>query len=54
MATPVPLTFLGTGNLHATAGYWSSFLIGDRILVESSPSGLPNVRVPEDFDTVLV
>lgn len=58
MATPVPLTFLGTGGFHATAGYWSSFLIGDRILVESSPSVLRNLRVAgkqlDDIDVVFI
>jgi ribonuclease BN (tRNA processing enzyme) len=58
MATPVPLTFLGTGGFHATAGYWSSFLIGDRILVESSPSVLRNLRVAgkrlADVDVVFI
>ena len=58
MATPVPLTFLGTGGFHATAGYWSSFLIGDRILVESSPSVLPNLRLAgkrlDDVDVIFI
>ena len=58
MATPIPLTFLGTGNFQATAGYWSSFLIGDRILVESSPSVLPNLRVAgkrfDDVDVIFI
>lgn len=58
MATPVPLTFLGTGGFHADAGYWSSFLIGDRILVESSPSVLRNLRVAgkrlDDVDVVFI
>ena len=58
MATPVPLTFLGTGGFHATAGYWSSFLIGDRILVESSPSVLRNLRVAgkrlDDVDVIFI
>jgi ribonuclease Z len=58
MATPVPLTFLGTGGFHATAGYWSSFLIGERILVESSPSVLRNLRVADkrldDIDVIFI
>lgn len=58
MALPVPLTFLGTGGFHATAGYWSSFLIGDRILVESSPSVLRNLIVAgkklDDIDVIFI
>jgi ribonuclease Z len=45
MSKSIPLTFLGTGGFHATAGYWSSFLIGERILVEASPSVLRNMHV---------
>jgi ribonuclease Z len=45
MPTPIPLTFLGTGGFDATAGYWNSFLIGQRILVETSPSVLRNLRI---------
>ncbi len=41
----VPLTFLGTGNALAIGRYWNSFLIGGRILVEPSPSVLPNLRL---------
>src|SRR3954451_7020405 len=44
MPSPIELTLLGTGGFHATAGYWSSFLIGDRVLVETSPSVLRNLR----------
>lgn len=40
----VPLTFLGTGNAFAPGRYWNSFLIGGRVLVEPSPSVLPNLR----------
>jgi ribonuclease Z len=40
----VPLTFLGTGNAFAPGRYWNSFLIGGRVLVEASPSVLPNLR----------
>jgi ribonuclease BN (tRNA processing enzyme) len=58
MATPVPLTFLGTGGFHATAGYWSSFLIGERILVEPSPSVLRNLQVAgkrlDDVDVIFI
>ena len=39
-----PLTFLGTSNFFAPDGYWNSFLIGDRVLVETAPSVLPNLR----------
>jgi ribonuclease Z len=45
MPSPIPLTFLGTGGFDATAGYWNSFLVGQRILVETSPSVLRNLRV---------
>src|SRR5438067_8597205 len=58
MRTPVELTFLGTAGFHATAGYWSSFLIGDRILVETSPSVLRNIRVAgkslDDVDVIFI
>ena len=40
----VPLTFLGTGNAFAGAGYWSSFLVGGRVLMETSPAVLANLR----------
>ena len=58
MANRIPLTFLGTGGFHATAGYWNSFTIGDRFLVESSPSVLRNLRVAgkrlDDVDVVFI
>jgi ribonuclease BN (tRNA processing enzyme) len=58
MAQPIPLTFLGTGGFHATAGYWSSFLIGDKILVESSPSVLRNLRLAgkslDEIDVIFI
>jgi ribonuclease BN (tRNA processing enzyme) len=58
MPSAVPLTFLGTGGFQATAGYWSSFLIGDRILVETSPSVLRNLRVAgkrlDDVDVIFI
>src|SRR5438045_1567754 len=58
MPSPISLSFLGTGNFHATAGYWNSFLIGDRILVEASPIVLRNLqlvgaRLP-DLDVVFI
>src|SRR5437899_1956364 len=37
------LTFLGTGNYLAPGRYWNSFLV-DRVLVEPSPTALPNLR----------
>jgi ribonuclease Z len=40
----IPLTFLGTGNAFAPGRYWNSFLIDGRVLVEPSPSVLPNLR----------
>jgi ribonuclease BN (tRNA processing enzyme) len=40
----IPLTFLGTGNAFAPGRYWNSFLVGERVLVEPSPSVLPNLR----------
>jgi ribonuclease BN (tRNA processing enzyme) len=58
MPLPITLTFLGTAGFHATAGYWSSFLIGEHILVETSPSVLRNLRVAgkqlDDLDVVFV
>lgn len=44
MPGTVPLTFLGTGNALAEGRYWSSFLVGGRVLVEPSPAVLPNLR----------
>lgn len=43
-AGSIPVTFLGTGNAFAPGRYWNSFLIGGRVLVEPSPSVLPNLR----------
>jgi ribonuclease BN (tRNA processing enzyme) len=58
MPSPIELTFLGTAGFHATAGYWSSFLIGQRILVETSPSVLRNIRVAgkrlDDVDVIFI
>ena len=58
MPKPIQLTFLGTGNFHATAGYWNSFLIGERILVETSPSVLRNIQVAgrrlDDIDVIFI
>lgn len=58
MTKPIELTFLGTAGFHATAGYWSSFLIGDRILVETSPSVLRNIQVAgrrlDDIDVIFI
>lgn len=38
------LTFLGTGNYLAEERYWNSFVIDGSILVEPSPTALPNLR----------
>jgi ribonuclease Z len=58
MPKPIELTFLGTAGFHATAGYWNSFLIGDRILVETSPSVLRNIMVAgkrlDDIDVIFI
>src|SRR6266536_3274085 len=45
MPSPIELTFLGVGNFNATAGYWNSFLINRRILVETSPIVLRHLQV---------
>lgn len=58
MPKPIELTFLGTGNFHAMAGYWSSFLVDQRILVETSPSVLRNLhlagRCLDDIDVIFI
>lgn len=58
MSTPIPVTFLGTGGFHATAGYWNSFLIDQRILVETSPAVLRNLRIAgvnlNDIDVIFI
>ena len=58
MPSPISLTFLGTGNFRATAGYWNSFLIGRRILVETSPAVLRNLQLVDaalnDIEVVFV
>jgi ribonuclease Z len=39
------LTFLGTGNFLAPPGrYWNSFVMDTSVLVEPSPTALPNLR----------
>ena len=38
------LTFLGTGNYLAPSRYWNSFLLDRTVLVEPSPTSLPNLR----------
>jgi ribonuclease Z len=38
------LTFLGTGNFLAPGRYWNSFLLDGTVLVEPSPTALPNLR----------
>src|SRR5438067_925646 len=42
--TMTELTFLGTGNFLAPGRYWNSFLIDGSILMEPSPTALPNLR----------
>jgi ribonuclease Z len=58
MPSPTSLTFLGTGNFGATAGYWNAFLIGRRILVETSPAVLRNLQLVgadmNDIDVIFV
>ena len=58
MPSPIPIKFLGTGNFHATAGYWNSFVIGRRILVETSPAVLRNLQVAgvslNDIDVIFI
>ena len=36
--------FLGTGNFLAPGRYWNSFVIDGSVLVEPSPTALPNLR----------
>lgn len=39
------LVFLGTGNFMAPPGrYWNSFVLDGHVLVEPSPTALPNLR----------
>ena len=38
------VTFLGTGNFLAPGRYWNSFVLDRNILVEPSPTSLPNLR----------
>jgi len=39
------LAFLGTGNFLAPLGrYWNSFVMDESVLVEPSPTALPNLR----------
>lgn len=52
------LTFLGTGNFLAPGRYWNSFLLDGTVLVEPSPSALPNLRrcsvAAEEIDAVVI
>jgi ribonuclease BN (tRNA processing enzyme) len=53
------LTFLGTGNFLAPPGrYWNSFVLDDNVLVEPSPTALPNLRrcgfAVDDIDVVVI
>ena len=58
MPSSIELTFLGTGNFNATAGYWNSFLIDRRILVETSPIVLRHLQLVgtalTDIDVVFI
>src|SRR5688500_1409583 len=45
MATPVPLTLLGTGGFHHTASYRSRYHMGEGLLDNPSPSVLRNLQV---------
>lgn len=38
------LHFLGTGNFLAPGRYWNSFVLDGTVLVEPSPTSLPNLR----------
>ncbi|HEX7165812.1 MAG TPA: MBL fold metallo-hydrolase [Acidimicrobiales bacterium] len=38
------LDFLGTGNFSAPGRYWNSFVLDGTVLVEPSPTALPNLR----------
>jgi ribonuclease Z len=52
------LTFLGTGNFLASGRYWNSFVLDGNVLVEPSPTALPNLRRAglrvRDFDVVVI
>jgi ribonuclease Z len=53
------LTFLGTGNFVAPPGrYWNSFVMDGSVLVEPSPTALPNLRrcgfAPDDVQVVVL
>jgi hypothetical protein len=58
MLKPFGLAFVGTGNFHTTAGYWSRILIIQCIPVENSPSVLRNRHLPgrclNDTNTIIV
>lgn len=40
----IDTVFLGTGNYLAPGRYWNSFVIDGTVLVEPSPTALPNLR----------
>jgi len=40
----IPITFLGTGNFFAPGHDWNSFVVDSTILIETSPSVLPNLH----------
>lgn len=44
MPASIALKFLGTGNFFAPGHDWNSFVIDEQILVETSPSVLPNLH----------
>jgi ribonuclease Z len=40
----IEAVFLGTGNFLAPGRYWNSFVLDGSVLVEPSPTALPNLR----------
>lgn len=52
------LTFLGTGNFLAGERYWNGFVLDGHILVETSPTVLPNLGRcglnPAQLDTIVI
>lgn len=58
MPRPISLTFLGTGNALTPLRDWNSFVVDERVLVEPSPTVLPNLRQagldPNRIDAVFI
>jgi ribonuclease Z len=52
------VTFLGTGNFLAPGRYWNSFVLDRQVLVEPSPTALPNLRrcglSADELDVVVI